>query len=120
MTGKLHEDVFTFMIIYLRFVLKMRKFSNKSCRENQHTHFIFSNFFPKIIPFLRRCRKYGGAREFPTSYDDHLVLKILRLLKCFSTKGHDCGLNKSCQQYEANSTGRVKQSDQIVTSNQDY
>jgi hypothetical protein len=27
--------------------------SNKSFRENQDAHFIFSDFFPKIVPFMR-------------------------------------------------------------------
>jgi len=26
---------------------------NKSCTENPHTHFIFSNIFPKIVPYMR-------------------------------------------------------------------
>ena len=28
-------------------LLRMRNVSDKSCRENQKTHFMFSNFFPK-------------------------------------------------------------------------
>jgi len=32
----------------------MRNFpDDKSYRENQNTHFMFSNFFPKIVPFVR-------------------------------------------------------------------
>ena len=31
--------------------------SNKVCRENQSIHFMFNNFFPKIVPFMRKCRK---------------------------------------------------------------
>jgi len=32
----------------------MRNVSDKSCRENQNTHFVFSNFiFSKIVPFMR-------------------------------------------------------------------
>jgi hypothetical protein len=26
---------------------------DKSCTENQNTHFVFSNLFPKIVPFMR-------------------------------------------------------------------
>jgi len=33
--------------------LKMRKVSDKSCRENKDTHFVLSNFFPKIVPFMK-------------------------------------------------------------------
>jgi len=31
----------------------MRNVSDKRCRENQNTHFMFDNFFPKILPFVR-------------------------------------------------------------------
>jgi hypothetical protein len=41
----------------------MRNVSNKSRRENQNTHFIFGNFFPKIVTFISNVEKRGGARE---------------------------------------------------------
>jgi len=28
-----------------------------SYRENQNTHFVFSEYFPKILPFMRECGK---------------------------------------------------------------
>jgi len=31
----------------------MRNVSDKSCTENQNTHFVSYNFFPKIVPFMR-------------------------------------------------------------------
>ena len=27
------------------------------CRENQNTHFMFTNYFPKIVPFMSKCGK---------------------------------------------------------------
>jgi len=30
----------------------MRNVSDKSCRENQDSHFMFSNIFPKFVPFM--------------------------------------------------------------------
>jgi hypothetical protein len=36
-----------FMIISRWVILRMRSVSDKSCRENQNTHFMFNNFFPK-------------------------------------------------------------------------
>jgi hypothetical protein len=45
MTGTLHEDQYTFMIISRSFLLGMRNVSDKSRRENQNTYFVFSNFF---------------------------------------------------------------------------
>jgi hypothetical protein len=44
-----------FLIISRSILLRMRNVSVKSCRENQNTHFVFSNFFPspKTVPFVR-------------------------------------------------------------------
>ena len=44
--GYLHEDQATFIIISCS-VLRMRNISDKSCRENQNTHFMFDTFFFK-------------------------------------------------------------------------
>jgi len=47
-TGTLHEDRYTFMPISRWIPLRMRNVSDKSCRENQNTHFMFNNlFFPE-------------------------------------------------------------------------
>jgi hypothetical protein len=50
--GTLHEDLCIFMIRRC-ISLKMRNISDVSCRQNQNTHFMFNNFFPKIVPFMR-------------------------------------------------------------------
>jgi len=31
----------------------MGNVSDKICRENQNTHFVGSNFFSQIVPFMR-------------------------------------------------------------------
>ena len=46
MKGSIHEDTYTFMIICHLILPRMRNVSHKSCRENQNTHSMFSNFFP--------------------------------------------------------------------------
>ena len=51
-TGTFHEDQYKFLIISATFLLRIRNVSDKSCREYQNTHFIFNNFFPKIVPFM--------------------------------------------------------------------
>jgi hypothetical protein len=43
MTGTLHEDVHIFMIISQWFLHRMINVSGRSCKENQNTHFMFSN-----------------------------------------------------------------------------
>ena len=52
-TGTLHADRYTLLIISRSVLLRMRNVSDRSCRENQNTHFVFSNFFPKIVSFMR-------------------------------------------------------------------
>jgi hypothetical protein len=42
-----------FSIQCFQIVTRMGNVSDKCCRENQSTHFMFSNFFPKIVPFIR-------------------------------------------------------------------
>ena len=49
----LHEDLWAFMIASCWILLRKITFSDKSCTENQNTHFIFNTFFPKIVPFIR-------------------------------------------------------------------
>jgi hypothetical protein len=45
-TGNLREKLCTFMIIS-PWVLRIRNVSDKSCRENQNAHFMFTNSFPE-------------------------------------------------------------------------
>jgi hypothetical protein len=52
----IYEDLYMFTIKSHWILLKMRNVLDKSCRENQNTHFMFSTFFPLIIvPFMRYC-----------------------------------------------------------------
>ena len=45
-TGTLHEDQCTFFFTVSRSILLgIRNVSDKSCRDNQNTHFVFSDFF---------------------------------------------------------------------------
>jgi hypothetical protein len=51
----------------------MRNVSAKSCRKVQNTSFRSNNFFPKILPFMRKCgKKYGRARQVT---DDNVIRK---------------------------------------------
>ena len=52
MTGILHEDQYTFLIISRSVTLRMRNVSDKICRGNQNTHFVFIKFF------LENCHFY--------------------------------------------------------------
>jgi hypothetical protein len=41
----------------------MKNVSERCCRENQNTHFVFSDFFLKIMPFMRKCEKEWGRPQ---------------------------------------------------------
>jgi len=46
------------MIILRPVLLRMNNVSDESCKESQHTHFVFNTLFPpKILPFMRYCGK---------------------------------------------------------------
>jgi hypothetical protein len=49
----LHDDQYTFVIIHRSIILIMGNFSDKSCRDNKNIHFMFNNFFSKIVPVMR-------------------------------------------------------------------
>jgi hypothetical protein len=44
-TDTVHEDRYALFVISRSFLLRTKNVSDKSCRENQNTHFIFSNHF---------------------------------------------------------------------------
>ena len=56
-TDILYEDVRKFIVPSRWIFLTMRIVSDKRCRENQNTQFMFSNFFPKIVLFIIKCEK---------------------------------------------------------------
>ena len=53
-TDTLHEDLHIIITITIsKLVLLRRKnVSDKRCRENQNTHFMFDDIFPKIAPLM--------------------------------------------------------------------
>jgi hypothetical protein len=52
--GTLYEDQYTFLITSRSVLQRMKNISDKICRENRNTHFVFNNFlFPKIVPVKR-------------------------------------------------------------------
>jgi hypothetical protein len=66
-TVTLHDNLCTFMKISCS-VLRMRNIWDKSCRENQNTHFMFSNLFSENYAiYVEKC---GRARQ---GTDDSVV-----------------------------------------------
>ena len=54
-TGTVHADrqMCTVVITSRSVLVTVRNVSDKTCTENQNTHFVFSNIFSKIVPFMR-------------------------------------------------------------------
>jgi len=75
-TGTLHEDQNTFLIISRSILLRMRNVSDKSCRENRNTHFVFNSTPPsppKMVPFMRQCEKKCRAGQ---ATDDNITRRM--------------------------------------------
>jgi hypothetical protein len=49
------------MIIYGSVFLRMKKISDHSCRKTQNPHFIFNNFLPKIVLFIRYVKIFRAG-----------------------------------------------------------
>jgi hypothetical protein len=72
-TGTLHEDLCTFMLIIRSVLLRMSNVLDKRCRGNQNTHFMISNIFPKIVRLWHNVAKYGRARQ---ATDDNITRRM--------------------------------------------
>ena len=56
--GYFYADLRTFFITSRSVLLTMRNVSDKSCRENQNTYFVFNNIFPpKSCPLWNNVKK---------------------------------------------------------------
>jgi hypothetical protein len=85
-TGILHEDVFTFIIIFRRILLWMRNVSGKRCRENQNTYFRLNNFSRKSCCLWNNVEKYGRA-ELATN--ENITRRMC--FACWTTRATDTG-----------------------------
>jgi hypothetical protein len=61
-TGILHEDASTFMIIAPRILLRMRNFSDRNCTENQNT-FYAQYLFSENFAVYKVMQKYNAESE---------------------------------------------------------
>ena len=50
------------MVIPHWMLLRMKNFSDKSCRENKNTHFIQNNVIYEIVPSKRQCGSMWYSR----------------------------------------------------------
>ena len=73
----------TFMRISRRILLRMSNISNKSCRENQNTHFMFNNIFSENRAVYKIMSKNTVEPERPQT--------IWRRVACESIRPRPCG-----------------------------
>ena len=81
--GTVHVDLRALMIIP-RWILKMRNVSDKTTTENQNTHFVFSNFIPKIILLWDNVESYDKVGQAT----DNNIIQHIRFACCI-TKATD-------------------------------
>ena len=65
-------------------ILRMGNVLDKSCREHQNTHFLFSNFFSF---FRKSCRLRGNVEKYARArraIDDNMIRRML--FACWITK----------------------------------
>jgi len=71
-------------IVSRLFLLRMRNVSNKRCRENQKTHFVFGNFFfRKWCRLWKNVEKYCREGQAKDEYMAHAQCMM-------ETKGYKC------------------------------
>ena len=71
--GSLHEDLRLFMIASRWIIAGLRNVSDKNCRENQNTHFMFNNFFWKSWPLWNNVEKYNRSGQ---ATEDNIIRRM--------------------------------------------
>jgi hypothetical protein len=88
-TDILQEDLCVFMRISLSVLPRMRKVSHKHCREKKNTLFVFSNVFPKIMPFMRYVEKRDNMVHVHYMPDNHGNKHTLRIRNTLLFQGNN-------------------------------
>jgi len=79
--GSLHEDQPTFLIISHSSLLRLRNILNKSCRENQKTHFVFNDFFFNCAIYEVMWKNVvEPGRQQMTTWRMHIALHCIAYL----------------------------------------
>jgi len=87
----------------------MRNVSDKRCRENQNTHFVFSNFFSKIVPFMRKRGKNIVERG-------RAQMTIWRMrIECWISKATNTHTHRVCNPHCFSTTTMVTQTRPNIT-----
>jgi hypothetical protein len=97
----LHEGRYTFLNISYWIILRMRNLSHKICRENQNTHFVFSNFYfflgycavcgviwkniakPDLPQMTTRCKRIAGwISKYTNVHSEYVIRNGFILQQC--------------------------------------
>jgi hypothetical protein len=73
MTGTLNGDQYTFFIIFRSVLPSMRNISDRRCRENPNTHYMFNNFFSRNRDVYRMEKYYRAGN----ATDDNIIQRML-------------------------------------------
>ena len=82
-TGTLHDDQYTFLIISRSFLLRMRNFQTKVVEKTKTRILCSITFFPKIVPFMIVWKNIVEADRPPDS-----IIQCMRIA-CWITRGAD-------------------------------
>jgi len=74
-TGTFHEDQYTFLVMSCSFRLRMKKVSDKHCKENRNTYFMFNNFF-RTSCRLWHTWKYMVQPDRPQTAIWHMYIAV--------------------------------------------
>ena len=88
MTGTLHEGVSTFLAISRNSRLRIRNVLDKSCRENQNTHFVFNTFSHKSHRLWDNVEKFSGDRRATNDVTVWRIRVACWINKAISTYAH--------------------------------
>jgi len=84
-TETLHKNPCTFVTLSRCILLIMRNISDTSCRNNQNTRLVFTNFFWKSCHLWDNVEKCGRPRQ---ATDNNTVLHTRHASCTPVTKGH--------------------------------
>ena len=83
--GQFEWNPCTFISISPWILIKMRKVSDKCCRENQNTHFMFNNFIRKSCSLWYNTGEINGR---PRQATDDNIIRHMRFA-CWISKDTD-------------------------------
>jgi hypothetical protein len=89
--GTLHEDQYTFLIISVSVLLRMRNVSDNGCRRNQNKHFLFF-FFENRAVYVKSKKNNGYFTWRPIHI---FIISVSVLLRMRNVSDNGCRGNQN-------------------------